>query len=132
MKETPMRVTVYHNIARDDAGHQLGFDGYQPGHPLVAVFTYDANLLNGGPPELLRIAEAAFEAFNADPEMLAGAQRKLATRYRRRALRSLSVGDVLLVGDTALACDPVGFREVPGDLNEVRVSAHGTHPISGP
>ncbi len=126
-----MRVTVYHNIARDDAGHHRGFDGYQPGHRLVAVFTCDAGLLDGGPPELLRIAEAAFCAFNADPEMLAGVQRELATRYRRRALRSLSVGDVLRVGDTVLACDPVGFREVSGELNEVRVSEHGTHPISG-
>lgn len=124
-----MRVTVYHNIARDKAGHHLGFDGYKPGQALVPVFAYDTDLLDGGLTELLRIAEAAFEAFNADPEMLTGAQRELADRYRCRRLRSLSVGDVLRAGDTALACDPVGFREVPTELNEVHVSEHGTHPI---
>lgn len=126
-----MHVTVYHNVARNEAGHHLGFDGYQPGQPLVPVFAYDLGLLDGGMPELLLVAEAAFEAFNADPDMLAGSQRDLASRYRDRRLRSLSVGDVLRVGDTALACDPVGFREVPAELNEVRVSEHGTHPISG-
>jgi hypothetical protein len=41
----------------------------------------------------------------------------------------VSVGDVLRLGGTALACDPAGFREVPSELNEVRVSEHGTHPI---
>jgi len=43
----------------------------------------------------------------------------------------LRVGDVLRLGDTALACDSVGFREVPAELNEVRIREHGTQPISG-
>ncbi len=43
--------------------------------------------------------------------------------------RELSVGDAVRIGGTALACDAVGFRHVPPDLNEVRVSEHGTHPI---
>ena len=124
-----MHVTVYHNVARDEAGHHLGFDGYQPGQPLVPVFTYNAELLDGGLPELMLVAEKAFEAFNLSPDLLSGRQRELAASYRARLLRSLSVGDVLRLGDMALACDPVGFREVPGELNEVRVSEHGTHPI---
>lgn len=126
-----MHVTVYHNVTRDETGHHLGFDGYQPGQPLVPVFAYDVELLDGGMPELLLVAEAAFEAFNADPDMLVGSQRDLATRYRDRRLRSLSVGDVLRLGDTALACDPVGFRQAPAELNEVRICEHGTHPIPG-
>jgi hypothetical protein len=126
-----MHVTVYHNVARDPDNHHINFDGYQPGQPLVPVFTYDVELLDGGMPELLVIAETAFEAFNADPDLLPDHARELATRYRARSLRSLSVGDVLRLGDTALACDPVGFREVPAELNEVRVGEHGTHPISG-
>ena len=125
-----MRVTVYHNVARGPDDRHINFDGYQPGQPLVPVFAYDVELLDGGMPELLLIAERAFEAFNADPDLLTGRTRDLATRYRARSLRSLSIGDVLRLGDTALACDPVGFREVPGELNEVRVSEHGTHPIS--
>jgi hypothetical protein len=126
-----MHVTVYHNIARGPDERHINFDGYQPGQPLVPVFAYDVELLDGGIPELLLIAETAFEAFNADPGLLPTRTRDLATRYRARSLRSLSVGDVLRLGDTALACDPVGFRQVPGDLNEVRVSEHGTHPIPG-
>ena len=43
----------------------------------------------------------------------------------------MSVGDVLRLGGTALACDPAGFREVSGELNEVHVSEHGTHPVEG-
>jgi hypothetical protein len=126
-----MHVTVYHNVARGPDERHINFDGYQPGQPLVPVFAYDVELLDGGMPELLLIAETAFEAFNADPGLLPARTRDLATRYRARSLRSLSVGDVLRLGDTALACDPVGFRQVPGDLNEVRVFEHGTHPIPG-
>lgn len=126
-----MHVTVYHNVARGPDDRYVNFDGYRPGQPLVPVFAYDAGLLDGGMEELLLIAERAFEAFNADPDLLTGRMRDLATGYRARSLRSLSVGDVLRLGDTALACDRVGFREVPADLNEVRVSEHGTHPISG-
>lgn len=127
-----MQVTVYHNVARGSDDRHINFDGYQPGQPLVPVFAYDVELLDGGMEELLLIAEMAFEAFNADPDLLPDRTRDLATRYRARSLRSLSVGDVLRLGDTALACDPVGFRKVPAELNEVRVSEHGTHPISGP
>jgi hypothetical protein len=79
-----MRVIVYHNVAQDQAGRRLGFDGYQPGHPLAAVFTYDADLPGSDLDGLLRTAEAAFEAFNADPEMLADRQQELAIRYRGR------------------------------------------------
>lgn len=85
-----MRVTVYHNVARDDEDRHVNFFGYQPGHPLVPVFAYDIDLPGGGLPELLRISEAAFKAFNIDPEMLEGKQRELAARYRGRELRSLS------------------------------------------
>jgi hypothetical protein len=126
-----VHVTVYHNVARGPDDRRINFDGYQPGQPLVPVFAYDVELLDGGMPELLLIAERAFEAFNADPDLLPARTRDLATRYRARSLRSLSVGDVLRLGDTALACDPVGFRQVPAELNEVRIREHGTQPISG-
>jgi hypothetical protein len=123
------RVTIFHNTARDEHGHAIGFDGYQPGQPLVPVFAYDVEFLDGGVPELLLIAEQAFEMFNVDLDMLTGRKRELATQYRHKMLRSLSVGDVLMIGNTALACDAVGFREIPPELNEVQVSEHGTHPI---
>ena len=52
-----MRVTIFHNTARDGHGRHIGFDGYQPGQPLVPVFAYDVDLPSGGMPELLLIAE---------------------------------------------------------------------------
>lgn len=124
-----MKVIVYHNVARDEHDRHINFDGYQHGQPLVAVFTYDIELLDGGLPELRLVAEKAFEAFNLPPDLLSGRQRELAAGYRARSLRSFSVGDVLRLDSTTLACDPVGFREVPSELNEVRVSEHGTHPV---
>lgn len=124
-----MRVIIYHNVARDQQGRHINFHGYQPGQPLVPVFAYDVELLDGGLPELRHIAEQAFEAFNMPPELLTADQYDLAARYRRHGLRSLSVGDVACLGGTALACEPVGFIEVPADLNEVHVAEPGTTPL---
>ena len=81
-------VTIWHNVARDAQGRHTGmFDGYQPGDPMVRVFTYQATAGCRSPQE---IADAAYEAFNADPEMLAGGQGEMAARYRDRQLRSVS------------------------------------------
>lgn len=51
-------------------------------------------------------------------------------RYYKRRLRSLSVGDVVAVGEVALAVGrPAGWQPVRGGLNEVRIDEHGTHPL---
>ena len=68
--------------------HRLG--RLPAGQPLVPVFAYDVELPGGGMPGLQLIAEDAFEAFNADPEMLTGRKLELATRYRQALLRSPS------------------------------------------
>ncbi len=82
-------VTIWHNVARDHEGRHTGMlDGYQPGDPMVRVFTYQATAGCCRSPQ--EIADDAYEAFNADPEMLAGGQREIAARYRDRQLRSLS------------------------------------------
>ncbi len=101
-------------------------DGYQPGDPMVRVFTYQATAGCRSPQE---IADDAYEAFNADPEMLAGGQREIAARYRDRQLRSLSVGDVVTAGEAALAVARRGWNPVRGGLVEVRTDEHGTHPL---
>lgn len=42
----------------------------------------------------------------------------------------LSVGDVVAVGEAALAVGrPVGWVPVRGSLTEVRIHEHGTHPL---
>ena len=54
----------------------------------------------GMEPNLIKLVDV-LTAFNADPEMLTGRKRELATQYRQALLRSVSVGDVVRAGDTA-------------------------------
>jgi hypothetical protein len=80
-------VTIWHNVACDAEGHHTAMlDGYQPGDPMVRVFTYLADPA-GRPPE--EIAKEAFGTFNDHPGSPEGEE--LARRYyRHRLLRSLS------------------------------------------
>lgn len=57
-------VTIWHNVASDAHGRPTGMlDGYRPGDPMVAVFTYRADPAGG--PEA--VAEEAFGIFNGHP-----------------------------------------------------------------
>lgn len=79
-------VTIWHNTATDQAGRRTGMmDGYQPGDPMVAVFTYQADPAGRSPEQ---IAAEAFDTFNDHPRDAGGAD--LACRYYQRRLRSLS------------------------------------------
>jgi hypothetical protein len=54
----------------------------------------------------------------------------LACAYYGRRLRSLSVGDVVVIGEVALAVGrPAGWEPVSGSVNEVRTCEHGTRPL---
>jgi hypothetical protein len=78
-------VTIWHNVATDQDGRHTGMlDGYQPGDPMVRVFTYQAD--PAGTPE--EIAAEAFGIFNGHPRDAHGAD--LTRRYYQRRLRSLS------------------------------------------
>lgn len=64
-------ITVFHNVARDGDGRPTGMlDGYQPGDPVVAVFTYQADPA-GRPAE--QVHDEAFEIFNDHPRDPGGA-----------------------------------------------------------
>ena len=118
-------VTVFHNVARDGQGRPTGMlDGYQPGDPVVCVFAYQAS--PGRPAE--EIAEEAFAICNGHPADADG--KELARRYYGRELRSLSKGDVVAVGEAALAVGRVGWTLISGGVNEVRASEHGTCPLA--
>jgi hypothetical protein len=79
-------VTIWHNTAADaDGRHTAILDGYQPGDPMVRVFTYQADAA-GRPPEA--IAEQAYAICNGHPRDAWGAD--LSRRYYQRELRSLS------------------------------------------
>ncbi len=120
-------VTIWHNVAVDGQGHHSGMlDGYQPGDPMVRVFTYQVD--PAGSPE--EIAEEAFGICNDHPRDARGED--LARRYYERELRSLSVGDVVAVDEAAFAVGRVGWSLVRGGLDEVCTGEHGTHPLPAP
>lgn len=55
-------VTIWHNVAQDGQGHTTGMlDGYQPGDPVVRVFTYQTAPAGRAPQE---IAEEAFAIYS--------------------------------------------------------------------
>ncbi len=125
---TTITVTIWHNVARDQHDRPTGMlEGYHPGDPAVRVFTYQADLAGRAPEE---IAEEAFAICNGHPRDARGAD--LARRYYERELRSLSVGDVVVVGEVPLAVGRAGWSPVRGGLAEVRADEHGTHPLPAP
>ncbi|HEY2261236.1 MAG TPA: hypothetical protein VGI96_01275 [Streptosporangiaceae bacterium] len=126
----PAKITVslWHNIATDAHDRPAGMlDGYQPGHPMVRVFTYQADPA-GQSPEA--IAEQAFAIGNGHPADTAG--QELSRRYYQRQLRSLSVGDVVTIGEAPLAVARAGWTRLRGALTEARAHQHGTHPLPEP
>jgi hypothetical protein len=123
---TALTVKIWHNVRTDDEGrHPAFFGGYTSGDPMVCVFTYQTA---PGGRSLHQIADHAFAAFNGHPVDADG--ERLAGQYYGRRLRSPSVGDVVSVGEAALAVGrPAGWVPVTGSLHEVRTSEHGTHPL---
>ena len=121
---TGITVSIWHNVARDQAGrHTAPLDGFTPGDPMVRVFTYQATP-RGRPPEA--VAEDAFALANGHPR---DGTARLSRLYYQRRLRSLSVGDVVAVGEAGLAVARADWTLVRGGLNEVRTDEHGTHPL---
>jgi hypothetical protein len=103
-----MKVSIYHNISRDasfglnavfaDGGKRQAVSAEEQ-HQLVKVFEYDE-------PKFTTL-EAAFRRFNIEDDVIAGS-------YRSRRLRSLSVGDVVVVNSDktlplAFSVDSFGF-----------------------
>lgn len=60
---------------------------------------------------LFKVAEQAFFLFNVgdDPDFTNGQPDPRAVAYRKAGHRSLSVGDMVLVGETAVACGRFGW-----------------------
>lgn len=108
-----VQITVLHNVGDDH------FFGYADGSPLVPVFKGTHRTAQADPQA---IAEELFAAFN-DGGHLPCAE-ELAAAYYARRLRSLSVGDVVLVGEAAMAADRFGFRPVAAAAANVLTSWH--------
>lgn len=66
---TTITVTIWHNVAADGQGRHTGMlEGYQPGDPMVRVFTYQARP-DAGPEG---IAEEALAICNGHPRDASG------------------------------------------------------------
>lgn len=108
MNEHFETVVIYHNVQQDAEGHLEGFFGYKPEHAVTPVFTYVATVEGAA---FRAEAEHAFAMLNSYPEEMHTGQADLPTvrRYRASRLRSLSVGDVVKVGNSLFAVARVGM-----------------------
>lgn len=111
-------IRMFHNTATDSEGRSLGMAiGFQPGHRLEPVFQYRVPIDGGF--DVHRLADDAFEVGNADEEF---AHRPTVVRaYRSRQVRSLSVGDVVIVNDKAVAVDSFGFSDLDWSADTIKV-----------
>lgn len=96
-------------------------NGYQFGDPLTSVFRLTG--LPDGDPKAM--AELAWAITNSYPSELHCPQEYLpqVIRYRVLRLRSLSVGDVVIVGEMALAVASGGYEpldRIPEHTNALR------------
>lgn len=126
MTATTIKIAVYHNLNIDcgfGLNQTIGDGGRRPAEPherheLVKVFEYEDSAPRE-PAEVMALLERAFYEFNVGEDDLAAA-------YRARRLRSLSVGDVLILaseseGEGAWSCQMAGWAPVP--TGELRVVA---------
>jgi hypothetical protein len=110
-----VQITVLHNVDRDGR-----LSGYSDGNRLVTVFK-GTHHTEAADPQV--IADELFAAFN-DGGHLPGAG-ELSDAYFGRRLRSLSVGDVVLVAEAALAIGRFGgFSPVSAAGANVLTSWH--------
>lgn len=108
------KVEIYHNVAPNGAGffglntvlileQKLEATG-DDRHPLVKVYEYPTEIeAHETEADDLNLCEAAFAMFNN------GSGHEDA-RYFSRKLRSLSVGDVVVIDDRAYSCETAGFK----------------------
>jgi hypothetical protein len=112
-EEGAMNVTVWHKTDQTTM-----FQPYEAGHRVGPVFHFELDQdewlhLTGAQARnaaaALDLAEDAFAAFNGEPSE---GWEDRSEAYYAAGNRSLSVGDLVVFGEVALAVDPVGFRAV--------------------
>ena len=110
--------TVYLN---DGDAHFFGFNSYAPAKLRPAAH-FDLEILDYLPAQHVApgALEIVFEQLNIPTP-----QYNWAIEYRRSGHRSLSVGDVVALGETAWACASVGWTPISAD--ELRAALPGAH-----
>lgn len=101
---TTLRTTVYLNEA---PGSFLGFDSQRAILNMAASFDLDIADHLSVPAAVEAARETVFEQLNIDDPNHTWAQ-----YYRLAGHRSLSVGDVVVIGETAWAVEDIGWRTV--------------------
>ncbi len=109
--------TVYLN---DGEHHLFGFNIHAPAR-LYEAAQFDLEILDHAPAGAVvpGALEIIFEQLN-----ISRPQHSWALRYRLAGHRSLSVGDVVVLGETAWACSSVGWTPVSAD--ELRAALTAT------
>jgi hypothetical protein len=111
-KQPVVKATVWHKI--DD---KAMFQPYEAGHRIEPVFEFELrrdewlHLTRSQAPDAtaLEFAENAFAAFNHHPPQGWEARSRA---YYTAGNRSLSVGDLVVIGEVAWAVERFGFRAV--------------------
>ncbi len=98
-------ISIFHNVTLGDHGYPTKgmLDGWGKGDTLDCVFAFslDTDMSH------LDLLDRIFYVFNeGDNNDL------LAAAYRRKHLRSLSVGDVVMISGVSYACQRVGWKEI--------------------
>ncbi|GGS84816.1 hypothetical protein GCM10010156_49300 [Planobispora rosea] len=88
--------------------------GWHPRDPMQRVFSYPIPAEQARDPHA--VLEEAFEAFNVG-------EGELAAAYRALGNRSLSVGDIVVIGEVAFACAPIGWERPRGSITIAALSA---------
>lgn len=117
-----LHALVEHNEARDEKGHFTGWEGYDPARAQLRrvfelEFEFDPLVGENADDYQRRACEWIFRLFNAPEDMLTSEEHGWTERYRGLRLRSLSVGDVILMSADggswrAWAVGPDAFAEV--------------------
>jgi hypothetical protein len=106
-------ITVFHNTTPDERGNLCKgmLDGYDHGDALVPVFTTTTERAGGTAADMATLEEI-FHLLNvgADPDF--GTPDERAVAYRRNRNRSLSVGDVVAIGQRWYACARIGWAQI--------------------
>ena len=111
---TNLTTTVYLNQSPQ---HYCGFDTTAE---LQAVVTFTLTMdCTPSTEHLTGVLEHVFEQLNIDDPDQSWAQ-----GYRRNGLRSLSVGDVVVLGETAWACAPSGWTHLTADQLQAATPDH--------
>ena len=124
-----MLIQVLHNI-------DSRFGEWEADHRLTLVATLDLPRplwpRDAEPDSNWRALGWAYELLNIGDDPECGTPDPQAVAYRQNGNRSLSVGDVLLLGDTAWSVDRSGWSPIGTILRMSSVGEYGSTPLGAP